>query len=94
MLINLLKGDLKLVGVRPLSKQYFSLYDEDLKRQRLRHKPGLIPPYYVDLPGTLEEIQDSEKRYLTSHEKAPFKTDVRYLFLAMKNIVFKKARSK
>lgn len=94
MLINLLKGDLKLVGVRPLSKQYFSLYDEELKRQRLRHKPGLIPPYYVDLPGTLEEIQDSEKRYLTSHEKAPFKTDVRYLFLAMKNIVFKKARSK
>lgn len=94
MLINLLKGDLKLVGVRPLSTQYFGLYEEELKLQRLRHKPGLIPPYYADLPRTLEEIQDSEKRYLESHEKAPFKTDMRYLFMAMRNIVFRKARSK
>lgn len=94
MLLNLIKGDLKLVGVRPLSKQYFNLYDDELKARRLNHKPGLIPPYYADLPKTLEEIQDSEKRYLESHEKAPFKTDVRYLYLAMKNIIFRKARSK
>ncbi len=93
MLINLIKGDLKLVGVRPLSKQYFSLYNDELKAKRLNHKPGLIPPYYADLPKTLEEIQDSEKRYLESHEKAPLKTDMRYLFMAMKNIVFRKARS-
>lgn len=94
MLINLIKGDLKLVGVRPLSKQYFNLYNKELKAKRLNHKPGLIPPYYVDLPKTLEEIQDSEKRYLESHEKAPFKTDLRYLFMAMRNIIFRKARSK
>lgn len=94
MLVNLFKGDLKLVGVRPLSKQYFNLYNEDLKARRLNHKPGLIPPYYADLPKTLQEIQDSETRYLESHEKSPFKTDVRYLFMALKNIFFKRARSK
>lgn len=94
MIINLFRGDLKLVGVRPLSSQYFSLYSDELKAQRLNHKPGLIPPYYADLPKTLDEIQGSEKRYLESHEKAPFKTDVRYLFMALRNIVFRKARSK
>lgn len=94
MFINLLKGDLKLVGVRPLSQQYFNLYSDELKSRRLRHKPGLIPPYYADLPDTLEEIQVSEERYLILHEKAPFKTDVKYLVLALKNIVIKKARSK
>lgn len=94
MLINLLKGDLKLVGVRPLSQQYFSLYSDELKARRLKHKPGLIPPYYVDLPKTLDEIQDSEERYLIAHEKSPFKTDVRYFFMAFKNILIKKARSK
>ncbi|GAB5525845.1 MAG: hypothetical protein Roseis2KO_37170 [Roseivirga sp.] len=94
MLLNLIKGDLKLVGVRPLSKQYFGLYNDELKAKRLNHKPGLIPPYYADLPETLDEIQDSEKRYLESHEKSPFKTDVRYFFMAFRNILFKKARSK
>ncbi|MCE7994820.1 MAG: sugar transferase [Roseivirga sp.] len=94
MLINLLKGDLKLVGVRPLSQQYFSLYSEELKTRRLKHKPGLIPPYYADLPETLDEIQDSEEKYLIAHEKSPFKTDVRYFFVAFGNILIKKARSK
>ena len=35
MIFNMLKGDLKLVGVRPLSNQYYDLYDEDLRQQRI-----------------------------------------------------------
>lgn len=93
MLINLIKGDLKLVGVRPISKQYFELYDEDLKNLRYKHKPGLIPPYYADLPKSIEEIIESEKKYLRSYEKHKYKTDIVYLYKALKNIFFKKARS-
>ena len=48
MVFNILKGDLKLVGVRPLSNHYFELYDEDLREKRIRYKPGLVPPFYVD----------------------------------------------
>lgn len=94
MLINLFKGDLKIVGVRPLSQQYFNLYSDELKERRLKHKPGLVPPYYADLPETLQEIQDSEERYLIAHEKSPLKTDIRYFFKAFKNIVINRARSK
>lgn len=94
MLINLFKGDLKLVGVRPLSKHYLSLYSPELIQKRLNHKPGLIPPFYVDMPKTLQEIIASEMKYLEEHEKAPFTTDIKYFFRALYNILIKKARSK
>jgi len=94
MLWNFMRGDLKLVGVRPLSKHYFSLYSDELQRKRIRHKPGLIPPYYADMPGTLDEIMASEIKYLDLHEQSPLKTDFVYFFKALYNIAFKHARSK
>jgi len=93
MLFNWLKGDLKLVGVRPLSSHYLGLYSEELRRRRLNFKPGLIPPFYVDLPKTLDEIMASEARYLESYEKAPFRTDFEYFYKALNNIFIKRARS-
>jgi lipopolysaccharide/colanic/teichoic acid biosynthesis glycosyltransferase len=93
MIINLFKGNMKLVGVRPLSKHYFNLYSEELKRKRIQYKPGLIPPFYADMPATLEEIMDSEMRYLESYEKNPFTTDLKYFFRAWYNIFLKHARS-
>jgi hypothetical protein len=94
MLFNLLRGDLKIVGVRPLSRHYYELYDEDLRNKRIKTRPGLIPPFYADMPKTLEEIQESEHRYLDAYLKRPFITDCRYIWKAGYNIVFKRARSK
>ncbi len=94
MLINLLRGDLKIVGVRPLSRHYFSLYTTELQERRIKYKPGLIPPFYVDKPDTLEEIMASELKYFDAYDKHPLFTDLRYFFLAFYNIVFKKYRSK
>lgn len=94
MIWNLLHGDLKIVGVRPLSTHYLSLYSEELRELRRLHKPGLIPPFYVDLPKSIEEIQASEMKYLRAYEKHPVLTDVRYFFAAFYNILVKKARSK
>lgn len=93
MFINVFKGNMKIVGVRPLSKHYFSLYSDELKQKRIKFKPGLVPPFYVDNPKTLEEIMDSEMRYLEAYEKSPFFTDIKYFFKAFYNIVFKHARS-
>ena len=94
MLINIFKGEMKLVGVRPLSKHFYSLYDEDLQQKRIKNKPGFIPPFYVDLPKTMSEIMESERRYLELYDKSPFITDVKYFFMAFKNVLFKGARSK
>lgn len=94
MLINIFKGEMKLVGVRPLSKHFYSLYDEDLQQKRIKNKPGFIPPFYVDLPKTMSEIMESERKYLELYDQSPFLTDVKYFFLAFKNVLFKGARSK
>jgi len=93
MFINVFKGEMKIVGVRPLSNQYFNLYSEELKQRRLKYKPGLIPPFYVDMPVTLDEIMASEMKYLEAYEKNPIWTDTRYFFMAIYNIAIKKARS-
>lgn len=94
MLLNLLKGEMKIVGVRPLSAHYFDLYSKELKSKRLKYKPGLIPPFYVDMPKTLEEIMASEMRYLEAYEEHPLRTDIKYFFTALYNIFIKRARSK
>ena len=94
MLFNILKGDMKIVGVRPLSEHFFSLYDKDLQEKRIKNKPGFIPPYYVDLPKTMTEIMESERKYLSLYKKNPIRTDIKYFFLAFKNVLFKGVRSK
>lgn len=94
MLVNILRGELKIVGVRPLSRQYFELYDHDLQQLRIKYKPGLLPPFYVDMPETLEEIQESERRYLEAYAKHPFRTDWNYFWRIVGNILFKGKRSK
>ena len=92
-LINLLKGDINLVGVRALSQHYFSLYPKDLQELRCKFKPGLVPPYYADLPKSFEEIIESERRYLRQKDLHPFLTDLEYFKRAVVNIIFKRARS-
>jgi lipopolysaccharide/colanic/teichoic acid biosynthesis glycosyltransferase len=93
MLINWVKRDLKLVGVRPISMQYLSLYSKEHQERRKTFKPGLLPPFYADLPKSIQEIELSEKRYLDAYEKNPFKTDIKYFIKALNNILIKKKRS-
>ncbi len=93
MFINFFSGDLKLFGVRPISQHYFNLYSKELQAKRVKFKPGLVPPFYVDNPKTLEEIMASEMKYLEAYEKHPLITDLKYFFKAVFNILFKKYRS-
>jgi len=93
MIIKLLKGEIKLVGVRPLSKTHYSINPEDLKKARIKYKPGLIPPYYVDFPTSIEEFWESERKYLEKYEKNPIRTDLVYFIKSLNNILFHHAKS-
>jgi lipopolysaccharide/colanic/teichoic acid biosynthesis glycosyltransferase len=93
MLINWFKGDVKLVGVRPLSKGMFDTYPKWLQDKRTQCKPGLIPPFYIDHPQTFDELFASEDKYLTEYMEHPFRTDVKYFFLTMRSIVTRKTHS-
>ncbi|MCJ7448919.1 MAG: sugar transferase [Bacteroidales bacterium] len=92
--INLFEGNMKLVGVRPLSKHYFELYNKEVQDRRINYKPGLVPPYYADMPADLDSIQASEMKYLDSYDNHPLLTDVRYFFKSWWNILFHHARSR
>lgn len=95
MVWNMLRGDMKLVGVRPLSNQYFSLYSPEMQELRTRTKPGMLPPFYYEAksPETLDDIQASERRYLEAYLKAPLRTDWRYFWGIVGNILFRRKHS-
>ena len=95
MFINVFKGQMKLVGVRPLSRHYFSLYNPEMQELHISVKPGLLPPFYYDehSPVTIEDVQASEKRYIEAYHQHPFATDWRYFWGTVGNILFKHKRS-
>ena len=93
MLINFLQGDLRLIGLRPVSESYFKLCPKDLKKERVEVQPGLIPAIYADMPKSLEDVWDSERKFLKERKKHPVKTEFIYFSKIVKNIVLKGMRS-
>lgn len=93
MLINWLKGDLKLIGVRPLSDTMLNTYPQEYVKERNQYKPGLIPPYYVDRPNSFDGIIESEKRYIEKYKKSAFKADMIYFYKFLKAVFFRGVRS-
>jgi len=92
-LINVFKGEMKIVGVRPLSRVRFSEFPEEIKRERIKYKPGCIPPYVaLNMPSDLENIE-AEVIYINKKARKPFLTDVKFFFMALRNILFGKITS-
>lgn len=93
-LINVLKGELKLVGVRPISERYFQDIPKDLQELRIKQKPGCIPPYVaLDRKGNVKSVLQAEREYLEEKIRRPYTTDIKYFFKAVFNIIFKRKRS-
>jgi lipopolysaccharide/colanic/teichoic acid biosynthesis glycosyltransferase len=92
-LINVVKGEMKLVGIRPVSKRFLEEYPDDMKELRLKHKPGCVPPYVALLKQEVGEYIESERTYLKEKELNPYTTDTKYFFRAVYNILSNKIRS-
>ena len=93
-LINVIKGEMKLVGVRPISERYFQDIPEDLQQLRLKHKPGCVPPYVsLNRKSSVEEVLQAEREYLLIKEKNPYTTDIKFLCKAIFNIIIRRKRS-
>lgn len=93
-LLNILKGEMKLVGIRPVGERYMQDIPQDLVTLRLKHKPGCIPPYVsLNMNSDLHSVQEAERAYLIEKSKRPFTTDIRYFFKAIFVILVRKKRS-
>lgn len=85
MLLNILIGDIKLVGVKPLSQQELSRFPKEIQEKRQKYKPGLITVSNAAIHETPGELQADESKYLQYYAKHPIFTDVRYLGKALFN---------
>jgi lipopolysaccharide/colanic/teichoic acid biosynthesis glycosyltransferase len=93
-LINVLRGELKLVGVRPISLRYYQDIPRDLQMMRSKVKPGCIPPYVaLDRKSDVDSVLEAEREYLRRKLKRPYSTDTKFFFKALYNIVFRRKRS-
>ena len=92
-LINVVKGEMKLVGVRPLSQSNFKECPEIIREKRIKQKPGCFPPYVALLMQSQEEGFQAELIYLNEKENHPVLTDFKYFWKALYNILTNKIRS-
>jgi lipopolysaccharide/colanic/teichoic acid biosynthesis glycosyltransferase len=93
-LFSILKGDIKLVGIRPMRECDWERYPADLKGKALRFKPGLMGIQYATLrKENFEEHIRFFHKYLDMKERRPFLTDVYFFFRILYYIFFKGVRS-
>jgi len=92
-LINVFKGEMKIIGIRPLSQVFFNELPEDLRSQRIKHKPACIPCYVSLCKRGIDGFVESERQYLKEKNEKPLFTDIKFTFMAMYNILTGKIRS-
>ena len=84
-LINVLKGDMSLIGPRPLLPEYLPLYNAT---QALRHsvKPGITGWAQVNGRNSISWAQKFEHD-VWYVQQLSFKTDVKIVFLTIRNVL-------
>jgi len=92
-IINFIKGELALVGVRPISESGLKRFNREFLDVRKQYKPGCIPPYVALKMQSITEYEKSERIYISEKQQHPFLTDIKYFYLAVFNILTNKIRS-
>ncbi len=92
-IINVLKGEMKIVGIRPISQRFLDEFPEEIKKLRNKYKPGCIPAYVSLLKQSKDGFIEAEITYLKEKEKHPYFTDIKYFFNAFYNILTNRIRS-
>ncbi len=81
-LINVLKGEMRLFGIRPRRPCDWEDYSEEHKERAIKRKPGCFPPrYFLSYalsfrPKTQEDHTKIEEHYLGRVESNPVLTDL------------------
>ena len=93
-LYNLGKGDIKLVGVRPMTENAWQRYPPEIMEKTLRQKPGLMGiDYAFSHSDSFNDKLEHMDKYLNQWERNSSKTDREYVSRIFSNIVFGRIRS-
>lgn len=98
-IINILKGDLKIVGLRPRPEYQFHLIEKSLQAQYLEHGPGFMDLNYAfdvkptdDDPDCSKQRTELIKEFYDKYEKNPLTTTGNYMYKIAYNIIIKGKR--
>ena len=95
-IINLIKGEMKLVGIRPKTEKSWERYPRELMYESLKQKPGLFGIQYSNIKDEnagFKEYLSSIEKYLNEYSIDPIGTDRKYLIRIIHNIIFNGVRS-
>ncbi|XMO86134.1 sugar transferase [Algibacter sp. AS12] len=87
-LLNVVKGDMSIIGPRPLLISYLPLYNETQKKRHLV-KPGISGWAQVNGRNAISWEKKFELDYWYVNNIS-LKTDIRIIFLTLKKVVLKK----
>ncbi len=87
-IINFLRGDIKIVGIRAMSEHYFSLYPDEYKKLYYQIKPGFLSPLPEKPIESFKDVVNLEQKYLEQYLQSPIKTDVKYFFKIVSQLLF------
>ena len=96
-IINIIKGDLSLVGPRPLVKDTFEAYNEEVQSKIYNLKPGLTgigSIIFRDEESIISAVKDEDPKIFYKRVIAPFKGELEmwyhenYSFLLDVKLIF------
>ena len=92
-LYNLIKGDIKLIGVRPMTEEDWKIYPSDIKEKSLEEKPGWGGQQYAhEQDDSFENCLERMREYVF-WDGSHFKRDMIYLGKIIYRIIVKGVRS-
>lgn len=87
-ILKLLSGEMRLVGIRPKTEEYWQLFPAEDRKKALRYRPALCGIDYLCKGDSLQDLIKFERGYLDEKEAHSFLTDVKYFSKLMHGIVF------
>lgn len=91
-LLNVIKGDMSLIGPRPLLVEYLSLYN-DIQRRRHEVRPGITGWAQVNGRNAIN-WQEKFKYDVWYVDNLSFSLDVKIIFMTIKKVLFREGINK
>lgn len=92
-LYNVIRGEMKLVGIRPVSEQELQEHPERIQNIILSMRPGFAGIDYAHEPRGYKGHLAKMRLYAREHAKNPLRTDLIYGLRIAYNIIVKGVRS-
>jgi len=92
-IIDWLRGDIKIVGIRAMSLHYFSLYPHRYREKYKLIKPGILSPIFDEETVDFDYIRTTGEKYLDLYLGKYLIVDFIYFWKTVTDILFRGVRS-